>query len=184
MTTSFPHWISKAFIFFIKPLSALFEPTYFIETPKYKDWSCSIWRIYCLYEEWNLKFSLDSSKDELWSVSGYFKLKEILIIVFTGIRWVWLPRDCTSLKGMIFFRLLTLLLSPQHYIVFFVAISFSWNVQQLDVQNAFLYGVLQEDIYMLQPLCLIDLWKPHHVCKLQNIVWFLSNASNLVFMLK
>lgn len=32
-----------------------------------------------------------------------------------------------------------------------IAVSLKWSIRQLDVKNAFLYGLLKEIIYMVQP---------------------------------
>lgn len=37
------------------------------------------------------------------------------------------------------------------YIFFSLAVNLSWSMYQLDVQNAFLYGDLNETVYMEQP---------------------------------
>ncbi|WVZ64533.1 hypothetical protein U9M48_014034 [Paspalum notatum var. saurae] len=36
-------------------------------------------------------------------------------------------------------------------VILSIAVSRGWCLQQLDVQNAFLHGVLEEDVYMKQP---------------------------------
>ena len=42
-----------------------------------------------------------------------------------------------------------------------------WDIRQLDVKNAFLHGLLFEDIYIEKPLGMSDPTFPNHVCKLQ-----------------
>jgi hypothetical protein len=36
-------------------------------------------------------------------------------------------------------------------IILSIAISEGWHLRQLDVQNTFLHGNLEEDVYMMQP---------------------------------
>jgi len=44
----------------------------------------------------------------------------------------------------------------------------SWPLHQLDVNNAFLNGLLTKTIYMEQPLGYTDPRFHHHVCKLRK----------------
>ena len=59
-------------------------------------------------------------------------------------------------------------------LVLSIAISNGWTLRQLDIINAFLQGILAEDVYMAQPLGFHDLDKPEFVCKLRKAIYGLK----------
>lgn len=58
-----------------------------------------------------------------------------------------------------------------------IAISRGWSLRQLDVQNAFLHGVLEEEVYMRQPLGYASQEKLSYLCKLDKALYSLKQAS-------
>lgn len=59
-------------------------------------------------------------------------------------------------------------------LVLSIGVSKGWCLRQLDVQNTFLHGVLEEDVYMKQPLGYVDPRRPHLVCKLDKALYGLK----------
>ena len=49
------------------------------------------------------------------------------------------------------------------HIILSMAVSYKWEVRQLDVSNAFLHGTLDEDVFMSQPQGFVHPSFPNHI---------------------
>jgi hypothetical protein len=61
-------------------------------------------------------------------------------------------------------------------IVLSIAITKGWCLRQQDVQNAFLHGVLEEEVYINEPPGYENPKFPYHVCRLDKTIYGLKQA--------
>jgi histone deacetylase 1/2 len=59
-------------------------------------------------------------------------------------------------------------------IILSIDVSKGWSMRQLDVQNAFLHGILDEELYMRQPPGYVDNTRPNYVCELEKALYGLK----------
>lgn len=72
---------------------------------------------------------------------------------------------------------------PTIRVVLSLAVHYDWEIRQLYVCNAFLHGVVEEEVYMKQPLGYKSVSHPHHVCKLNKALFGLRQAPRAWFSL-
>jgi hypothetical protein len=62
-----------------------------------------------------------------------------------------------------------------------IAVSAGWDIRQVDVNNAFLHGLLQEMVYMAQPPGFQHPQHPAAICKLRKAMYGLKQAPRAWF---
>jgi hypothetical protein len=57
-----------------------------------------------------------------------------------------------------------------------LTVSQGWSLRQIDIQNAFLYGQLEEIVFMKQPPGFEDPRQPNHLCNRKKALYGLKQA--------
>jgi len=63
-----------------------------------------------------------------------------------------------------------------------LAVTAGWHIHQIDVSNAFLHGVLQEDVYISQPPGFTHPTFPNAVCKLKKALYGLNTSTSCMVL--
>ena len=105
----------------------------------------------------------------LLAACGYSQRSTNLMVQWTNLRHVSLPRGSLRLMKLTILRHSLMLLVSIPFVSFFsVVVNQRWHVLQLDVKNTFLYDDLRQKVYMEQP--------PGYVSQGKNVVWDLKKA--------
>jgi hypothetical protein len=84
-------------------------------------------------------------------------------------------RGFTQEEGIDYFETFSLVIKQVTVrLVFSILVSRDWKNHQLDIYNAFLNGILDEEVYMKQPSGFVDSALPSHVCRLHKSLYGLK----------
>ncbi|KAL1217888.1 Retrovirus-related Pol polyprotein from transposon RE1 [Cardamine amara subsp. amara] len=57
-----------------------------------------------------------------------------------------------------------------------IVVKRNWSIRQMNVNNAYLQGTLNQEVFMSQPQGFVDPSKPNHICRLQKAIYGLKQA--------
>jgi len=78
----------------------------------------------------------------------------------------------TQQEGIDYLETFSLVVKPTTVrLVLTIDVLYGWNIHQLDVYNAFLNSILQEEVYMAQPPGFVDPALSSHVCRLHKYLY-------------
>jgi len=86
-------------------------------------------------------------------------------------------RGFTQQEDIDYFETFSLVIKQAIVIlVFYIAVSCDWKIHHLDIHNAFLNDILDEKVYIKQPLGFVDYSLPSYVCRLHKSLYGLKQA--------
>ncbi|RVW13869.1 Retrovirus-related Pol polyprotein from transposon RE1 [Vitis vinifera] len=114
----------------------------------------------------------------LFRVNGFFKSKRRLDGSIERLKSRLVAIGYLQRSGIDFFDTFNLIIKPSTIrMVLALVVSFNWDIRQLDVSNAFLHGILDEEVYMAQPKGFEDPTNPQFMCKLHKSIYGLKQAT-------
>ncbi|KAJ8107603.1 hypothetical protein ONZ43_g6683 [Nemania bipapillata] len=109
-----------------------------------------------------------------------YKLKRGPNNEITRFKARWVVRGFEQIEGIDYFETFASVVKPMSYkILFAMAAAWDLEIEQMDVKTAFLYGEIEEDIYVEQPHEFEDGSK--RVCKLRRALYGLKQAPRVWF---
>jgi hypothetical protein len=78
-------------------------------------------------------------------------------------------------------ELIMMILSTTIGVLLSLVISRGWAIRHIDIQNTFLHGLLDEDVYMKQPPGFVDCDHPIYICKLDKSLYGLKQSPRAWF---
>ncbi|KAL5537784.1 hypothetical protein UlMin_045380 [Ulmus minor] len=181
MVTRSQHGIFKKKKFFVA--EKVKEPTTVKQALKDSNWTTAMDKEYAALVKNNTWDLVDSPPDmNIIGCKWVFKIKYKADGSIDRHKARLVAKGYNQTHGLDYFETFSPVVKPATIrIVLTLALSSGWVVRQLDVQNAFLNGDLEEQVYMSQPLGFVHSSFPHKVCKLRKALYGLKQAPRAWF---
>ncbi|RVW20916.1 Retrovirus-related Pol polyprotein from transposon RE2 [Vitis vinifera] len=175
MVTRAKNGISKKKVYFSSHIS---EPTTFTQAVKDSNWVLAMEKEFSALQRNNTWHLVPPpSNGNIIGCKWVYKLKYKPDGTVDRYKARLVAQGFTQTLGLDYFETFSPIVKASTIrIILVVALSFNWSVHQLDVQNAFLHGTLEEHVFMHQPPGFINSQFPSHVCKLNKALYGLKQA--------
>lgn len=129
------------------------EPTCFTEAKKFKAWQEAMadeMTTVFNNKTWSLVPSTPSMN--ILGCKWFFRIKRDSFGALQRYKARLVTKEFRQVEGPDFYDAFSAVVKPiMIRVILSLAVSSSWPLRQLDVQNAFLHGDLQEEVFMAQP---------------------------------
>ena len=89
----------------------------------------------------------------------------------------WVVLGCSQREGLDYNETFATVVKPMSYkALFALAAALNWDLEQMDVKTAFLYGAVEEVIYVIQPTGYKSKRYPGKVCRLKKALYGLKQS--------
>lgn len=160
------------------------EPGTYLEALEHSHWKAAMnneYQALLKNNTWTL-IPLPLGK-KLLGCKWVFKLKRKLDGSIARYKARLVAKGFNQVVGFDFSKTFSLVVKPTTIrIILSIDVSRSWKIRQLDVNNAFLNGDLQEEIFMTQPPSFERTSQQPLVCKLNKTLYGLKQASRAWFL--
>lgn len=160
------------------PLPENLEPSNVRQAMKYAHWRQAISEEYdALIRNGTWSLVPPSSNQNVVDCKWLFRIKRHPDGSIAKYKARLVAKGFTQCQGVDFHETFAPVVRPQTIkLILTIALGNQWNMHQLDVNNAFLQGALQEQVFMAQPPGMKDAQHPNYVCKLHKAIYGLRQA--------
>ncbi|KAL8156325.1 hypothetical protein AgCh_001427 [Apium graveolens] len=159
--------------------SSMYTPVSFKQAQKYSHWRDAMQAEYtALLQNKTWVLVPPTASQNVVDCQWIFKIKQNSDGSVERYKARLVAKGFTQRSGIDFHDTFSPVIKPTTIrLVLSIAVKSCWNIHQLDINNAFLQGHLDEEVYMRQPPRFVSSKYLHYVCKLRKPIYGLKQAS-------